>query len=213
MRMHSLMTLDGIQAVIAYDPDIISLRKAEKYEIRFFTQGLADAGERRHARVDKRPHAGIAEELFMRGSERRHFLADGLGAMLTTVNNEYRGTIMMITRDTRFSAVKAAVHWWLLSMVGWVVGAGILLALAEFTPLAAYSQEPVVGAAVAIAGLAWILWAAWYIGHRDGYTERVVPIPHDSLAAYYGERSMDVIGVVMVATFAGGAACCCDDDD
>lgn len=112
---------------------------------------------------------------------------------------------MMITKDTRFSAVKAFVHWWLLGV------AGLLPAtwLAETMPTREL-QVLCYG-----AGLVWVVWSAWYIGRRgERYTKRVKPIPHSSLAAYYGERTMDVIGAVAVATLAGGAAAgCCYDDD
>lgn len=122
---------------------------------------------------------------------------------------------MMITKDTRFSAAKAFLHWYLLTCAGLLVGGGVLMLLAELSPLLVFGKgNEVFSGVVAVAGLAWVFWTAWYIGHRDGYTKRVKPIPHSSLAAYYGERTMDVIGAVAVATFAGGAAagCCCDDD-
>lgn len=123
---------------------------------------------------------------------------------------------MMIAKDTQFSAVKALVHWYLLACAGVCVAGAMFLALIEFFPLAEFIErhDDVFSAAFAIAGLAWVVWTAWYIGHRDGYTKRVKPIPHGSLVTYYGERTLDVIGVVAVATLAGGAAagCCWDDD-
>ncbi|MDP2835181.1 MAG: hypothetical protein Q8Q28_18135 [Pseudomonadota bacterium] len=123
---------------------------------------------------------------------------------------------MMITKDTQFSAAKAFLHWYLLTCAGLLVGGGALMLLAERSPLLIFGKgNELFSGVVGIAGLAWVVWTAWYIGHRDGYTKRVKPIPHCSLFAYYGERTMDVIGAVAVATLAAGAAagCCCDDDD
>ncbi len=80
---------------------------------------------------------------------------------------------MMITRDTRFSAVKAFVHWWLLAMVG----------LMPATWLAEVMPTREMQALCYGAGLVWAVWSAWYIGHRDGYTKRVVPMSAAAMAA------------------------------
>jgi len=113
---------------------------------------------------------------------------------------------MMISKDTQFSALKAFVHWWLLGVAGLLPAAW----LADTMP----TRE--LQALCYGAGLVWCMLAAWIIGRRgERYATRVKPIPHSSLTAYYGERTMDIVGAVAVATLAGGAAagCCCDDDD
>lgn len=80
---------------------------------------------------------------------------------------------MMISKDTRFSAVKAFMHWWLLGMAGLLPAAW----LAETMP----TRE--LQALCYGAGLVWAVWSAWYIGHRDGYTKQVAPMSAVATAA------------------------------
>lgn len=85
---------------------------------------------------------------------------------------------MMIAKDTQFSAAKAFLHWYLLTCAGLLVGGGVLLLLSNVSPLLIFGKEnELFSGMVAIAGLAWVVWTAWYIGHRDGYTKRVLPMP------------------------------------
>lgn len=126
---------------------------------------------------------------------------------------------MMIAKDTQFSAWKALLHWYVLfcGVTGVAMAAGTLAI--EYFGLAGsidgLMEPKTLQGLLAVVGLAWVVLSAWIIGRRgERYTKRVKPIPHGSLAAYYGERFMDTVGAVTVAVFAGGAAagCCCDDD-
>lgn len=99
---------------------------------------------------------------------------------------------MMIAKDTQFSAVKAFIHWYLLMCAGLLVGGGALMLLAELSPLLVFGKgNEVFSGVIAIAGLAWVVWTAWYIGHRDGYTKRVLPMPASA-------RAVGMVGVAAV---------------
>jgi len=90
---------------------------------------------------------------------------------------------MMIAKDTQFSAAKAFLHWYLLTCAGLLAGGGVLLLLANVSPLLVFGKEnELFSGMVGVAGLAWVVWTAWYIGHRDGYTKRVVRMPAGAMA-------------------------------
>lgn len=85
---------------------------------------------------------------------------------------------MMIAKDTQFSVVKAFVHWYLLMCAGMLAGGGVLMLLAELSPLFIFGKgNELFSGVVAIAGLAWVVWTVRYIGRRgERYTKRVVPM-------------------------------------
>lgn len=86
---------------------------------------------------------------------------------------------MMIAKDTRFSAVKAFVHWWLLGVAGLLPAAW----LAETMP----TRE--LQALCYGAGLVWCLLAAGIVGRRDGYTKLEPPATTAAMTAASGVLS------------------------
>lgn len=91
-----------------------------------------------------------------------------------TIKAVNRETIMMISKDTKFSAVKAFVHWWLLGVAGLLPATWV----AEAMP----TRE--LQAVCYGVGIVWFVLAAWIIGRRgDRYTKRVVRMPAGEMVA------------------------------
>ena len=98
---------------------------------------------------------------------------------------------MMITKDTRFSALKAFVHWWLLGVAGLLPAAW----LADTMP----TRE--LQALCYGAGLVWCMLAAWIIGRcGERYTKRVVPMAATATATTAHDQ---VVGCIEDGTWFG----------